>query len=124
MIILFHSMRDAPTVDEQPWVVPFAWRAVQTQTGVCHLVLVMPGGSLRLTSPIGDFKPDTGTVTTASGRQYRLMTLPAEGEEVVHLVMARAALELQGTLVDVSGEFCGHITDFTGLPVTPGRPSS
>jgi hypothetical protein len=107
MMLVFHNRRDAPSVTEQPTVVPAAWRIVRTQDGAAHLVAMVEGGSLRLTSALIRVDSASRTVTTASGRLYELGAVPAQDPGIISMLIARALLDFAGGVEDVTLELWG-----------------
>lgn len=101
-MIIFHNMRDVPVVENEPTVRPVAWRIVRSSAGASHLVAVVQGGSLRMTSALQAADVASRTVVTGSGRVYELDAGPADDPQTIVMLMARARLELHDDCEDVS----------------------
>lgn len=104
MELIFTNPRGAPAVIDQRLVVPISWRVVRTECGESHVLVVMPSGSLRVTSPILEVHAARRELVTSSGRRYQLDAPPVIYGLVCDTLGALAEWFGLGQVVDVSSE--------------------
>lgn len=98
------SVRQAPSVADQPTAVLLQWRIVRLLNGGCVLVGCLEGSSaLRITTPIVRF--EGRRVWTKSGRRYELLFDPATNEETLGLLCERLATSNHFGYIDVTEQF-------------------
>ena len=101
---IFTNPRSVPAVIDQRLVVPIAWRVAHTKCGESHALVVMPSGSLRVTSPIFEVHATRRELVTSSGRRYQLDAPPVIDGLVCDMLGALAERFGLDLVVDVSSE--------------------
>jgi hypothetical protein len=103
-LLVFLNHRDAPSVGDQPEVVVLSWRVLQAANGDRHLLAIVATGSLRMTSALASFNAAQCTLTTQSGRRYKLCGPPEAGQVQLGLLHVYALRSGLAEAVDVSDE--------------------
>ena len=99
-----------PTCSERPIVDVFAWRALETQAGTVHLVMLREGGVVRNSSAVATIDPDLRAVTTLSNRRYQIHFPPEEEDMAKAILLANAVrIGLAGAR-DVSERLWAQLT--------------
>jgi hypothetical protein len=101
-VLAFVNERNAPEVSDQPRVEVDSWRLVQKMNGDAHLLVLMQGQALRVTSRIAHFDAVAAVLTTESGRGYRLLSEPEHRELQVGLLRENANRVGLGDAADIS----------------------
>jgi len=101
-LLAFVNERLAPEIRLQPLVDLLHWRILQRGNGALHLAVQMACGSFRLTSALMAIDLPRATITTESGRRYRLCAAPEDNEVLRGLITLNAARELVVISGDVS----------------------
>lgn len=89
--LILVNERDVPPVEEQPDMKVHSWRLVRLPCGDRHLVTLRNGGIARVTSAVESVDLASGTVTTTSGRLYKLLAPPEAGQPERDVLNAAAA---------------------------------
>ena len=102
MQYVFVNDRLAPRVESKPTVALRHWRILVRGNADLHLCAQLDSGSLRLTSKLQCVELAQGTVTTESGRSYRLCAPPEKDDVLLGLMQRYALREIQSVSGDES----------------------
>jgi hypothetical protein len=97
-------------VAEEPTVWVDSWRITKTVSGDLHLHAILESGSLRITSSIVTFVPETATLTTQSGRRYELLGPPESRRLQLTMLNANAVRAGLAAAVDISDDLWERVT--------------
>jgi len=104
-VLVLSNMRDAPEVEDQPFVCPSQWRVIKVNDSSLRLALLVNAGkTVRVTTPLVAMDPVLRRVRTKSGRVYRLDGLPSDDELLISTLLAFAASNRFGSLEYASFE--------------------
>lgn len=104
------SLRDAPSVHQQPRVDLRQWQVSALTGGALVLNgFITDSPTIRTTTPI--VAVENGHVITLSGRAYRLLGEPANDPDALDLIAQKMALAGHSHFQDVTAAFVLHLRD-------------